>query len=180
VCNFADSGVQVCQPGTSAEIATAAQCAQAAFSGTTSVMLEDEVQTASGSVSFSTVYVGLFGDATGPGGCLVSIAVSLGTCDLTLGPTRDAAGAYVVSTPSSGTFCDLDGLGQDITGTATFSGRACEGSLGFCYAGTFEFRLTSNRAPSSGSPGPVLTGAPFHVSGTFCPRASQMTATCNG
>lgn len=142
--------------------------------------LEDSVQTASSSVSFGTVYVGLLGDTTGPGGCLVSIVVSLGTCDLTLGPTRDAAGAYVVSTPSSEAFCDLDGLGQNISGTATFSGRACEGGLGFCYAGTFEFRLTSNGAASSGSPGPVLTGAPFHVSGTFCPVSSQMSATCNG
>jgi hypothetical protein len=177
VCNATDSGVRLCQPGTADEIAAATQCARAASSGATSVMLEDAIQTVSGPVSIGTVYVGLFGDTTGPGGCLVSIVVTLDTCDLTLGPARDATGAYMVSTPSSSGFCDLDGLGQNVTGTATFSGFACEGSLGSCYAGTFEFRLTSDR---SGSPTPVLTGAPFHVSGTFCPVPSQMSATCSG
>jgi hypothetical protein len=191
-CKMGSSGIPLCQPGTADEVRLSRACAAAAYNGTDSVQVTDPVQTSSGPTSVKTVYVGLTGATSGPGGCLASIVVSLDSCDLTLGPARDASGAYLVTAP---TVCSLGnlGLGQEqiVMGTATFDGLACQGGVNpFCYAGTFEFRLTSTFTnplmglglsdASTGAPMQNLTGQPFHVRGTFCPALPTMAASCGG
>jgi hypothetical protein len=115
----------------------------------------------------------------------VAIGVTLDGCDLNLGPSRDGSGAYVVT--GSGA-CELGnppiGMLQTISGTARFDGLSCpKGTPPYCYAGTFEFHLTSvltnPLTPSGGESMPFLTGQPFHVTGTFCPF-SDTVPSCGG
>jgi hypothetical protein len=191
-CKMDSSGIPLCQPGTADEIRLSRECAVAAYNGMDSVKITDPVQTSSGPTNVTTVYVGLSGASSGPGGCLASIVITLDTCDLSLGPARDASGAYLVTAP---TVCMLGNLGpgqeQTIAGTATFDGLACQGGVEpFCYAGTFEFRLTSTLTDplvglglSDASTGPAqqnLTGQPFHVTGTFCPSENTAATSCSG
>jgi hypothetical protein len=189
LCKIDSSGVPLCQPGTADELQLSHECAVAAYNGTASVKITDPVQTTAGPTTVGTVYVGLTGASSGPGGCLVSIVVTLDDCDLSLGPARDASGAYVVTARG---VCTLGGVapsqGEMITGTATFDGEACPGGgIAFCYAGTFEFRLTSTVqntvlfGPSDASTSQqVLDGTPFHVTGTFCPPNNTAAASCGG
>jgi hypothetical protein len=176
-CKPTADGIPLCQRATKEEIANGKQCARVAYSGAPSVAITDTIQAASGPVSVHPIYVGLLGATAGPGGCLASIVVTLGICDLALGPNRDENGAYLVTNRSS---CDTNGLGTTITGTAVFNGLSCDGgALGPCYAGTFEFNLTSYDTDFSGARTPVLTGTPFHIGGTFCPL-SHSAPTCTG
>jgi hypothetical protein len=187
-CKIDSSGIPLCQPGTADEVQLSRECAVAAYNGMESVKITDPVQTTSGPTTVTTVYVGLNGASSGPGGCLASIVVTLDGCDLSLGPAR-ASGAYVVTASS---VCTLGGVGpveeQMITGTATFDGQSCQGGVtSFCYAGTFEFRLTSTvlntfvLGPSDASAGQqILNGQPFHVTGTFCPFENTAAASCGG
>jgi hypothetical protein len=190
-CKIDSSGIPLCQTGTAAEVALSRECAVAAYNGTDSVKITDPVQTATGPTTVMTVYVGLTAATHGPGGCLTSIVVSLDTCDLTLGPARDASGAYLVTADP---VCMLGNLAipqeQTIMGTATFDGVSCQGGVEpFCYAGTFEFRLTSTINAPLFIVGPAdastpqmqnLTGQPFHVTGTFCPSQPMTAASCSG
>jgi hypothetical protein len=155
-----------------------------------SVKITDPVQTSLGPTNVMQVYAGLDGASSGPGGCLVSIVVSLDACDLNLGPARDASGAFVVTARTTCLLGNLPpGDEQTISGTATFDGLACQGGdvNPFCYAGTFEFRLTSmvmDPLAGTGLSTPVppqnLTGQPFHVTGTFCPPQNTAAASCGG
>lgn len=176
-CKVDASGVPLCQPATAAEAMRAKACASTAYHGSGSVALAAPIQTATGPLDINTVYVGLEkSTAIGPGGCIVSMSVDLGTCSFTMSASPDAPGTYNV-TPDLTGLCDFIGLGQAITGTASFDGVACEGGIGgYCYAGTIELRLTSVNATQQ----PVLTGAPIQVDATFCPVTTSKVSTCAG
>ena len=128
-----------------------------------------------------------------PGGCLVTVTIYLGNCQLEFGSARDASGALVLEAPSPGTssstdqgWCPSEGLGTNVSGTLTFDGVSCPAPSDlngaprtpYCYAGVFELRLTSE-SPDGGS-GAALTGAPFHLAGAACPIYGGMTTSCSG
>jgi len=169
-------GVPLCQPGTAEEIALSRQCGQAAHQGRPEIALLDEVQSAGGPVSVGTLFVALTEPFTvGPSGCLVSTEITLGTCDLQLGPERDASGALLVTTDTS-TSCLVSGLGEQVSGSATFEGVSC--NEGRCFAGSFELTLTSSTDMDAPGARQVLTGAPFHIGGTLCPANLANAPAC--
>jgi hypothetical protein len=170
-------GVPLCQPGTAEQIALARQCDRAAYSGDGDVILVDELQSAGGPLEIDTVYVALGKPFTvGPDSCLLSTEISLGSCDLQLGPERDASGALLVTSDTT-SLCEVNGFGEAISGSATFNGVSC--SEGRCFAGSFELRLTSTSSMLASNPGPVLTGEPFHLEGTLCPPDLVREPSCD-
>jgi hypothetical protein len=174
LCEPNDEGVPLCQRGSAAEITLSRQCNQATYAEDVALELLDEVQSADGPVRIDNVNVG---DpfTVGPGGCLVSTQIKLGTCELQLGPERDASGALLVTSTTSNA-CRASRLGERVSGNATFEGVSCK--EGRCFAGTFELSLTSTLETEAPATIPVLTGMPFRIGGTLCPANVASASSC--
>ena len=174
LCEPNDEGVPLCQRASAAEITLSRQCNQATYAEELALELLDEVLSAVGPVRIDGVDVGA-PFTVGPGSCLVSTEITLGTCGLQLGPERDASGALLV-TSTTNNACRASGLGERVSGSATFKGVSCRD--GRCFAGTFELTLTSSSGNGAPGASPVLTGTPFRISGTLCPANVASASSC--
>ena len=177
MCKPGDGGVPVCQPGTEQERQDERDCG----SVPSGIDLLDPIVSSAGNVSVGSLRADKV--FAGPGGCLGGAMLSLDSCELKIGPERDASGALLVKTETMrDTSCASAGFGTAITGVATFSGLPCEttiGRAGYCYAGTFELSITSQTDTFYTGHG-ALTGAPFHIRAVFCPFEAEAVASCNG
>jgi hypothetical protein len=151
-----------------------------------SLELTDVIETTAGPPPTRSFYLNEV--TAGPGGCLFEVGINLGNCLLQFGPPDNPGGALVLKVPPPGAtgldnqgWCPTEGLGTALSGTLTFDGVSCQGPAqfagatpGYCYAGVFELRLTSQ--PPHGT-GAALTGTPFHLQGAACPIDYRGMAT---